>query len=153
MNCIFHTTLTTEKKKIFFENSCQQCIILKHNGITFVEWIYKKIIFPSTQYISIILRCSSINQRSLERTKGGSRKEGFPSSFSLFSSTSLKRRNIRTQNSKNSNISDQRTPISFSPRSKPRKFPFSLLSISGNAFLPRKREKKVERERERERKK
>lgn len=72
------------------------------------------------------------------------RKEGFPLNFSLFSSTSLKRRNIRTQNSKNSNISDQRTPISFSPRSKPRKFPFSLLSISGNAFLPRKRERERE---------
>lgn len=53
--------------------------------------------FSSTQYISIILRCSSINQSSLERTKGGSRKEGFPLSFSLFSSTPLKRRNIRTR--------------------------------------------------------
>lgn len=72
------------------------------------------------------------------------RKEGFPLNFSLFSSTSLKRRNIRTRNSKNSNVSDQRTPISFSPRSRPRKFPFSLLSISGNAFLPRKRERERE---------
>lgn len=70
--------------------------------------------------------------------------------FFIFFDSSKTTKHSNTENSKNSNVSDQRTPISFSPRSKPRKFPFSLLSISGNAFLPRKREKKVERERERE---
>lgn len=98
-----------------------------------------EIIFPSTQYISIILGNQLIQHKSKVvrcRTKGESEKRNeFPSSFScfLYSLSRDEERNIRIPTSPIKELWD---PDFLLPSIEISSVSF-FLSISGNAFLPR----------------